>query len=55
MLTIGTEVRVLPPFDEAFPDVYHIAEIRAAEDNQTVVFLEGVDSAFSPDYLEPAE
>lgn len=55
MLAIGALVRVQPPFDEAFPDAYRIAEIRAAEDNQTVVFLEGVEPAFSPDYLELAE
>lgn len=54
MLAIGVVVRVRPPFNEAYPDTYRVAEIRAAEDNQTVVFLEGVDPAFSPDYLELA-
>lgn len=54
MLTVGTSVRVLPPFAEAFPETYTVAEVKVVEDGQTVVFLEGIDSAFSPDYLESA-
>lgn len=54
MLTVGTKVRVLPPFDQAFPDTYTVAAAQFAEDSQTVVYLDGIDSAFSPDYLEQA-
>ena len=54
MLSVGTSVRVLPPFAEAFPETYKIAAVQPAEDSQTVVYLDGIDSAFSPDYLEPA-
>ena len=50
----GMSVRVLPPFAEAFPATYTVAEVRLADDQQTVVFLEGIETAFAPVYLEQA-
>lgn len=54
MLRVGTAVRVLPPFAEAFPGTYTVSDVQIAEDSQTVVYLEGIDTAFAPDYLEQA-
>jgi hypothetical protein len=54
MLTVGMQVRVLSPFDQAFPATYTVADVRVAEDNQTIVYLDGIDTAFAPDYLEQA-
>lgn len=50
-MTPGTVVRVLAPFDEAFPGTY-IVEWVEIIDEQTVVHLDGVESAFDPKYLE---
>lgn len=50
----GMTVRVLPPFAEAFPGTFTVAEVRQAEDGQTIVLLEGIDPAFAPLYLEQA-
>lgn len=52
MLSVGTAVRVLPPFAEAFPGTYTVAGVGIAEDSQTVIYLEGIDTAFAPYYLE---
>lgn len=54
MLTVGMEVRVLSPFDQAFPATYTVVDVCVAEDNQTIVYLDGIETAFSPDYLEQA-
>lgn len=48
----GMLVRVLPPFDEAYPGTYQVVQVGAAEDGQVVVYLEGIESAFAPSYLE---
>lgn len=48
----GMLVRVLEPFNEAYPNTYLIVQVDAAEDGQQVVYLEGIESAFSPAYLE---
>lgn len=50
----GMSVRVLPPFAEAFPGTYTVAEVRQADDQQTIVLLEGIETAFAPVYLEQA-
>lgn len=50
-MTPGAVVRVLAPFDEAFPGTYSV-EWREIIDGQDVVHLEGVESAFDPKYLE---
>lgn len=48
----GDRVRVLPPFDEAFPGGYVVESMPNAEDGQVVVFLVGHEPAFSPLHLE---
>jgi hypothetical protein len=50
----GDRVIVLPPFAEAFPGVNAVASVGTADDGQTVVYLEGIESAFAPIYLELA-
>jgi hypothetical protein len=47
-------VIVLPPFADAFPGVYTVASVGTADDGQTVVYLEGIEPAFAPIYLEVA-
>lgn len=51
----GQVVRVLEPFDEAYPDSYSIIEVVTQEDGQQVCRLDGVESAFDPKFLTPAE
>lgn len=51
----GSNVKVLHPFNEVFPDEYKIVSVRLADDGQTVYFLEGVFGAFSSTYLEEAK
>ena len=51
----GASVKVREPFSESFPGVYVVASTALADDGQTIVYLEGVESAFSPEYLENAE
>lgn len=48
----GSTVRVKAPFDEAFPGTYTVERTELADDGQSVVYLVGVESAFSPDNLE---
>lgn len=48
----GSTVRVKAPFDEAFPGTYTVERTELADDGQLVVYLVGVESAFSPDNLE---
>ena len=50
----GQIVKVLPPFAEAFPGAYEVYKVTVADDGQAVVYLSGIESAFSPDYLEVA-
>lgn len=50
----GMLVRVLPPFDEAYPNIYPVVQVGVAEDGQQVVYLEGIESAFDSSYLEAA-
>lgn len=54
-MEVGMLVRVLPPFDEAYPNTYLVVQVAAAEDGQQVVYLDGIDPAFSPVYLEAAQ
>lgn len=51
MLIVGRKVRVLPPFDESFPDEYEITEIVTTEDNQQV-YIMGDLPAFDAMYLQ---
>ncbi len=51
----GVSVRVLAPFDEAFPGTYTVERTELADDGQPVVYLVGVESAFAPENLELAE
>ena len=48
----GSTVRVKAPFDAAFPDTYTVERTELADDGQPVVYLVGVEPAFSPDNLE---
>lgn len=48
----GMPVRVLPPFDEAYPNTYLVVQVDVAADGQQVVYLGGIESAFAPSYLE---
>lgn len=50
----GDLVRVLPPFAEAFPDTYAIAEVIHSEDGTTAYILGGAMGGFDASYLEPA-
>lgn len=45
---IGDTVRILPPFGETYTGEYKIIDI----DENGVVFLENVEGAFDPIYLE---
>lgn len=51
----GMLVRVLSPFDEGYPNTYPVVQVDIAEDGQLVVYLEGIESAFAPSYLEVAQ
>lgn len=51
----GMLVRVLAPFDEAYPNTYTVVQVDMAGDGQQVVYLEGIESAFAPSYLEVAQ
>ena len=51
-MEVGSSVIVKAPFDQAFPDTYTVESIGQADDGQTIVFLSGIESAFSPDHLE---
>ena len=48
---VSDKVRVLPPFDGAFPDIYTIESVDVLEGG-TVCRLSGVESAFDPCFLE---
>ena len=52
---IGAAVRVLAPFDEAYPDTYTVAEVITHDDEQVACLLDGVESAFAPHFLAAAE
>jgi hypothetical protein len=54
-LDVGAVVRVLAPFDGAYPDTYTVAEVITHEDGQVACLLDGVESAFAPQFLAPAE
>lgn len=54
-ITKGATVKVREPFSESSPGAYVVASVTLADDGQTVVYLEGVEPAFSPEYLENAE
>ena len=49
MPQIGDKVRVLWPFDEAYPEVYTVAIVDVQD---TYVMLEGVESAFAWHFVE---
>lgn len=50
-MNVGDIVKVLPPFNETYPDEYAITSIENADDGQTVYCLMGVFGAFSIDHL----
>lgn len=52
MLTVGTEVWVLPPFAEFFPGHHTITEIVENPDG-TKVYILGENGGFDAIYLEP--
>jgi hypothetical protein len=52
---VGTVVRVLAPFDGAYPETYTVADVIKHEDGQVACLLDGVESAFAPQFLVPAE
>ncbi len=45
----GDKVRLLPPWDEFWPGVHTISEVQAE-----VVYLEGIEGAFDPVFVEVA-
>lgn len=53
-MNVGDIVKVLPPFNETYPDEYAITSVENADDGQTVYCLIGVFGAFSIDHLEGA-
>jgi hypothetical protein len=50
----GDRVVILPPFADAFTGVRIVSSVGTADDGQTVIYLEGMGSAFAPMYLEAA-
>ena len=50
---IGDTVKVLPPFNESFPDSYTVTDIVISEDQPTVYVL-GETGGFDEQYLEKA-
>lgn len=53
--TNGDAVVLLPPFNTHFPGVQIVAGTGAADDGAPVVYLDGIESAFSPVFLQGAE
>ena len=51
-MQVGSTVRVLAPFNDAFPDVYTVSAINADIEGGPVYMLDGVESAFDIKYLE---
>ena len=54
MLAVGQLVRVLPPFDEAFPGEREITDVVNSEDGTTAYIL-GDCGGFDAAYLETIE
>lgn len=51
-MKIGSRVRVMPPFDSTFKDIYVVSSIETSDDGYTVFFLDGVNGGFCADYIE---
>jgi hypothetical protein len=49
MIKIGDRVKILPPFDQAFPAAYAVTEVNQAD---TWVRVEGEESAFDFRFVE---
>lgn len=52
--TVGTPVRVLPPFDVGFPGIYTVAEVVIHDDGSVAYILDQDAGGFDAIYLEPA-
>jgi hypothetical protein len=51
MITVGTTVRVLPPFAEAFPGTFTVDLVTPHPDGQVACTLSDGAGAFDPRYL----
>lgn len=51
-MEVGLKVRVLTPFDVAFPDEYIIVSADSLVEGGPVYYLNGIDGAFDAKFLE---
>ena len=49
---IGSTVRILPPFDAAYPGEYLVVRTELTEDGVTAYFVEGIEGGFDARFLE---
>ena len=49
---IGPTVRILPPFDVAYPGEHLVVRTELSADGATVYFVEGIDGGFDAMFLE---
>lgn len=51
-MEVGSVVRVLEPFDRAFPEQYTVVTVTVAGCGAPIIYLQDIESAFDPRYLE---
>ena len=51
-MEVGAKVRVLSPFNDAFPNEYEIEDVDAFVDGGPVYYLNGIEGAFDAKFLE---
>lgn len=49
--TIGSQVRILPPFDESFPSLYVVEDVITQADGQVACILSDGIGGFDPKFL----
>ena len=51
-MQVGSTVRVLAPFNDAFPNDYEIVAVDTFVDGGPVYYLNGIEGAFDAKFLE---
>lgn len=49
---VGSTVRILPPFDAAYPGEYIVVRTELTDDGATAFFVEGIEGGFDAKLLE---
>lgn len=49
---IGSTVRILPPFDAAYPGEHLVVRTEMTDDGATAYFVEGIEGGFDAKLLE---